>query len=216
MSQTEPLSRLSLSRQIRNRLLGRIMSGELKPGDRLVELKIANEMATSQAPVREAIRELEAMGVIVTLRNKGARVRVITDEELRQIYDVRAQLEGYAAQLVTTSGIAIKDMLMNNILQMKKAARESNSQAFSDHNMEFHRTIVKNSNNAILLDMWETLNVKTRTMINVSRSRKNLLELANSHVRLVEAIVSGDAELALEVARNHVLDNKPDDLALQA
>ena len=67
--------------------------------DRLVELKIAAEMATSQAPVREALRELEAMGLIETLRNKGARVRVITDEELRQIYDVRAQLEAYASAL---------------------------------------------------------------------------------------------------------------------
>jgi DNA-binding GntR family transcriptional regulator len=186
------------------------MSGGLKPGDRLVELKIANEMETSQAPVREAIRELEAIGVVETLRNKGARVRVITDRELREIYDVRAQLEGYASYLVASSRAATKDGLTGCVHLMRQAARNSDSGAFANHNMEFHRIIVKASGNTVLHDLWETLNVKTRTMINVLRSRRDLLELADSHLPIVEAIFSGNADLARRVARNHVLDNRPD------
>ncbi|MEX3010908.1 GntR family transcriptional regulator [Hoeflea sp. TYP-13] len=209
MSLAQPLSRASLSQQIRDRLLSRIMTGALKPGDRLIELKIASEMATSQAPVREALRELEAMGVIETLRNKGARVRVITDEELRQIYDVRAQLEGYASELAALSGTAIKARLTALIRDMKKAARKGDSAAFADYNMEFHRVIVENSGNQVLLGMWETLNVKMRTMVNVARSSRNLQELAESHEPIVDAIVSGDGARAHAVARTHVLDNKP-------
>jgi len=185
------------------------MNDTLKPGDRLVELKIAKDMATSQAPVREALRELEAMGVIEAHRNKGTRVRVITNEELRQIYDVRAQLEAYAALVVTASQTLIEDKLRASITQMTKAAKKKDSRAFADHNMEFHREILRGTQNVVLLDLWESLNVKMRTMINVSRSSKNLLELAQSHVLLVEAILTGNGELAFETARDHVLTNKP-------
>ena len=95
------LSRDSLPSQIKDRLLQRITDGTLQPGERLVELKIAAEMETSQAPVREAIRQLEAMGVVETQRNKGARVRMVSRDELKEIYDVRGQLEAYAAELAT-------------------------------------------------------------------------------------------------------------------
>ena len=74
MVDSPTLSRSSLADQIRDHLLSRIVQGELQPGERLVELKIASEMSTSQAPVREALRQLDALGVIETLRNKGARL----------------------------------------------------------------------------------------------------------------------------------------------
>jgi DNA-binding GntR family transcriptional regulator len=206
---TQPLSRLSLSHQIRDRLLDRIMNGSLKPGDRLIELKIAKEMATSQAPVREALRELETMGVIEAHRNKGARVRVITNEELRQIYDVRAQFEAYACQVVAETEVDIEAALNSAIFQMKNAAQNKNSLGFAEHNMEFHRIIIKATRNDVLLDLWESLNVRMRTMVNVSRSRKNLLELSQSHVPMVAALVSGDPDIAFQTARDHVLKNKP-------
>ncbi len=209
MTLAEPLSRIGLSQQIRDRLLSRIMSGALKPGDRLVELRIASEMATSQAPVREALRELEAMGVIETLRNRGARVRVITDEELRQIYDVRAQLEGYAAELAAVAGVPLKSKLVACIRAMRKAARQSDSIGFAGHNSEFHRLIVESTGNRVLLDLWESLNVRMRTMVNVARSSRNLLMLAESHLPIVEAIAAADPQRARLAARDHVLENKP-------
>ena len=66
--------RSSLSTQIREHLMQQILSGTLRPGDRLVELRIAAELNTSQAPVREAVRELEAIGLVETRHNKGARM----------------------------------------------------------------------------------------------------------------------------------------------
>ncbi len=209
MSSANPLSRVSLSQQIRDQLLDRIIRGELPPGNRLVEMKIAAEFSTSQAPVREALRELETMGVIETLPNKGARVRTITNEELRQLYEVRAQLESYATQLATAAGAPLKSRLKEAIKAMKRAARESDSTAFASHNSAFHRIIVEASGNKILLDMWETLNVQTRTMTNVARSRRNLMELADSHQTLIDAIASGDPDMANRVAKDHVLSNRP-------
>lgn len=216
MPSARPLSRASLSNQIRDVLLERIMSGELKPGDRLIELKIAAEMTTSQAPVREAIRELEAMGVIETIPNKGARVRIITNEELQQLYDVRAQIEGYATGLVASlmadpdseKAISIHQQLQQCLRHMKRVAGKGDSLEFSEYNSEFHRLIVEASGNHVLLDVWSTLNVKARTMANVSRSRRNLLDAAESHKVIIEALKSGKANKASKAARDHVLLNK--------
>ena len=90
----------TLSGQVREYILTKILNGEFEPGERLIEMKIAHQMQTSQAPVREAIRELEATGLLETLPNRGSRVRKVSNQELFDIYDVRAQLEGYAAEIV--------------------------------------------------------------------------------------------------------------------
>jgi len=209
MQVADALSRASLSEQIRDRLLARIMEGTLKPGDRLVELKIAAEMETSQAPVREAIRELEAIGIVESMRNKGSRVRVIGDDELKDMYDVRAQLEGYAAELAARRKAAIADDLRACIEDMKKAARKKDSAAFAEHNSTFHRMIVDAAGNVILADLWETLNVKVRTFVNVTRSQLDLNEIALSHADIADAIASGSASKARKAAEQHVLGNKP-------
>lgn len=185
------------------------MSGTLQPGNRLIELKIAAEFATSQAPVREAIRELEALGVVESIPNKGARVRTISNDELRQLYDVRAQLESYAAMLVTQTAAPIKSRLKQAFREMKSAARDSDSIAFASSNSLFHRIIVEASGNLVLLELWETLNVQSRTMTNVTRSRRNLMLLADSHLPIIDAISAGDIEKAQAIAKQHVLDNSP-------
>jgi len=209
MSSANPLPRANLSQLIRDQLLDRIMRGELIPGNRLIELKIAAEYSTSQAPVREALRELEAMGVIETLPNKGARVRTITNKELGELYDVRAQLESYATQLVTEQGAPLKSKLKDVVRAMRKAARASDSIAFASHNSHFHRIIVESSGNSVLLELWETLNVQARTMTNVTRSKRNLIDLADSHLAIIEAISAGNPSSANRVARDHVLANRP-------
>ncbi len=211
MQSANPLPRASLSQQIRDQLLNRIMQGELKPGVRLIELKIAAEFSTSQAPVREALRELETMGVIETLPNKGARVRTISNEELQQLYDVRAQLESYGTRLTTDKGVALKSRLKDAVKAMKRAARVEDSTEFAHYNSLFHRIIIESSGNSILLDLWENLNVQTRTMTNVTRSRRNLMELADSHLPIIDAIAAGDSDLAHRLAMEHVLSNRPGD-----
>lgn len=209
MPSANPLPRVSLPQQIRDQLLDRIMTGALQPGDRLIELKIASEFSTSQAPVREALRELEVLGVIETIPNKGARVRTISNEELRQLYDVRAQLESYAALLVTQNAIPVKSKLKAALKSMKRAAREGDSIAFASHNSLFHRTIVEASGNKVLLELWETLNVQSRTMTNVSRTRRNLMQLADSHLAIIDAIAAGDVDEANALSKAHVLANRP-------
>lgn len=208
--QTAPLlTRTSLPEQIKDHLLAKIMSGALMPGDRLVEMKIAAEMETSQAPVREAIRELEAIGVVESLRNKGSRVRIISDDELKDMYDVRAQLEGYATELVTRKKAPVSAELRTIIKSMKTAAKAGNSADFATHNSAFHRVILQGADNIILFEIWSALNVKSRTLINVSRQKSDLNEIAASHENIVDAIESGNPSKARKAAAMHVLENKP-------
>ena len=201
--------RSSLSTQVREHLMQQILTGALQPGDRLVELRIASELQTSQAPVREAVRELEAIGLVETRHNKGARVRVITDEEIAEIYDVRAQLEGYASECVAKSGKSLRARLEKQIEGMKKAAKEADTIQFSKFNNRFHRIILEAAGNDTLLSMWEGLHVRSQTSLNVYRQSADLIALTDSHNVLVETLESGDPVRAREAAMEHVLSNKP-------
>src|SRR3954453_647287 len=83
-----------LREDIRDRLMEEILNGRLAPGDRIVETRVARQFGVSQAPVREALRDLELFGFVVSSPFRGAIVREIPVEELVQIYPIRAMLEG--------------------------------------------------------------------------------------------------------------------------
>src|ERR1700761_5208333 len=93
------LKRDSMAEQVKQELLRKIMQGELPPGTRLVELQIARDLNTSQGPVREALRELEAMELVTTEPYKGSRVREVSANDVREAYVVRAALEELAGRL---------------------------------------------------------------------------------------------------------------------
>lgn len=209
MAAHKQLTRTSLPEQIKDRILAQILAGDYRSGDRLVELRIAEEMQTSQAPVREALRALEALGVVESKRNKGTRVRSITGAELREMYDVRAQIEGYATELAARAGAPSKSALNALLRDMRAAARSDNAAAFLECNTVFHRAIVVASGNRVLRDVWETLNIKARTMVNVSRRSRGLVELADSHKAIIDAITGGQPAAARRAAIEHVLANKP-------
>ena len=132
----------TLSGQVREYILTKILNGEFEPGERLIEMKIAHQMQTSQAPVREAIRELEATGLLETLPNRGSRVRKVSNQELFDIYDVRAQLEGYAAEIVCEKKISISNELTEAAERMIEAANRDELMSFSSINHEFHLSLI--------------------------------------------------------------------------
>jgi DNA-binding GntR family transcriptional regulator len=98
------ISRTVLREQVKDILLHRIVSGQLKPGERLVETRIASELGTSQAPVREALRDLELLRLVESEPFRGARVREFGDSELIEVYPVRAVLEELARPRCGSAG----------------------------------------------------------------------------------------------------------------
>src|SRR5919202_2146380 len=95
------LSRPMLRDRIKDAILARILNGDYAPGERIVEIRVAQEFGVSQAPVREALRELELLRLVISEPFRGARVREVSAKELAEIYPVRAALEEVAARAAT-------------------------------------------------------------------------------------------------------------------
>jgi len=203
----------TLSGQVRHYILTKILSGDFEPGERLIEMKIARQMQTSQAPVREAIRELESTGLLETLPNRGSRIRKISNQELSDIYDVRAQLEGYAAEVICQNRVDITNELEVAVERMFGAAKKESMMSFASINHEFHSIIIKNAGNEILLKTWQTLHIQIKTFLIVNRLEKNLDELANSHFKIIDAFKKFDAEQARSEVISHIYFNRPNSTA---
>ena len=197
------LTRTVLREQIRELLLERILKGELQPGDRLVELQIAQELGTSQAPVREAFRELQSLGFVEHEPHRGTRVRRITEEELAEIYPVRAALEELAAQEAASRLDGKVGELEREFEAMREAAERNNLQDLAAHDATFHRLIVEAAGNRVLLDTWRTLRVEARVVVTALKTDIDLHELAELHQPLLEALSEGSPEKAGEALRQH-------------
>jgi DNA-binding GntR family transcriptional regulator len=188
--------RQSNADRVKHELLSRIMDGRMAPGQRIVELQIANEMKTSQGPVREALRELEAMDLIITEPYKGTRVREITPKQVEDAYDVRAVLERLAA-------VAAAKYFKGNVVALRKqanavesAARIKDQSAYGHHDVQFHRMIVAAANNRALLRSWEALAYEVRIATRLGKAHVDLLEAQAIHWQVIEALEKGKGAAA--------------------
>ena len=198
------LNRAVLSDQVKEILLKRILDGEYSPGDRLVEMHIAQEFEISQAPVREALRELEALGFVESEPYRGTRVRAVTKSELTEIYPVRAALEEVAARAAAVHLAGNVEALEAELEAMHAAAEKGDLYEEVQHDVEFHRLIVEASGNRVLQDMWRSLRIEARTLISVLKAHIGGYELTELHRPVLEALAEGDAEKAGSLLRNHV------------
>ncbi|WP_218974731.1 GntR family transcriptional regulator [Streptomyces sp. NP160] len=197
--------RTVLREEIKGRILERIIDGTYAPGDRIVESAIAKEFGTSQAPVREALRDLEGMHLIESQPHKGARVREITPERLGQVYPVRACLEELAGREAATR--ITDDVLLalaDEVEGMRIAAVERDPRAQMRHDTRFHEIIVEVAGNEVLLDQWHSLRVETGTLISVIRAEWDLHMIAEMHRPILNALRQRDPALASSEMRAHI------------
>lgn len=198
------VQRHSLRAQIKDILLERILNGTYQPGDRLVELQIAQELGTSQAPVRESLRELEALGFVESEPYRGTRVRAVTKAELAEIYPVRAALEEVAAREAAHRLNGNVEALRAEIEAMSLAAQEGDLYEQVQHDVQFHRLIVEASGNKVLLEVWKSLHIEARTLISIIATDIDRNELTERHIPILEALEAGNSPLAGVLMREHV------------
>lgn len=201
----QPIVRALLREEITNRIVERILDGTYPPGTRIVESKLAREFGTSQAPVREALRDLAGMHLIESQPHKGARVIEPTAERLGQVYPVRAALEELAGQEAATrisqEGVAA---LEHELAAMRQAAEDQDPSAQMVHDARFHEIILEAAGNDVLLDMWRGLRVQTGTLISVVKSEWDLHMIAEMHRPVLAALRSRDPQLAAKEMRAHI------------
>ncbi|MGD8486551.1 MAG: GntR family transcriptional regulator [Chloroflexota bacterium] len=204
MTDDAGITRSVLSEQVKGRLLQAILDGRYPPGARIVETRVAKEFGTSQAPVREALRDLEALGVVETAPFKGARVRRPSIEELLEAFEVRAILEGHGAVLAVENITADDlDRLRELTEEMRAAATEGDPFGEATADTDFHRLIMQHSGNATLVRVWGTLEPFLRTYITIVSPGVDRRAVADRHLPIIEALRRGNPELIEEAFRVH-------------
>lgn len=206
--ETVPLLKKQILRDdVKNYLTDVIMRGIFKPGERLVETQIAKELGISQAPVREAIHDLERMGIVVSKPYKGTYVRKLSLEDLKNVYLVRAELEGLAIRIAVPiiSDVEIQE-LEKITEQMLMAANSADMQNQIVLDIKFHEAIIKASRNDILERAWETVSISHWTFLGTYQYPHGNSQLVERHQPILEAIRSRDHLRAEELMRKHFLE----------
>jgi len=195
------LNRTMLRDQIKEVLLARILEGDYAPGQRIVELQVAHEFGVSQAPVREALRELELLRFLESAPFRGTWVREVSDAELIEVFPIRAALEEVAAREAARRLDGDVAALEAEIDAMA-AAKDLLTQV--EHDTRFHQLILEASGNARLVEMWSTLQVEARTTITAVATGLSPAEVAELHRPILEALRRKSAKQAGKAIRSHV------------
>lgn len=198
----------SLREQIREHIVEGIVSGRWKPGERIVERRIATELEVSQTPVREALRELESLRLIESAPNKGVRVRSLTAADLEESYPVRAGLEAIAAELAAERLGDDCSVLDPHVEALHEADRLADAAGQVRHTVAFHREMVRAAGNSVLLHTWEGLGIEVFTALSIRWLGTVQQSFAEEHEELVAAFRRRDPRIA-DLVKAHVLGCAP-------
>ena len=204
MDEGTPAFRSVLSDQIKDRILQAILSGRYPPGDRIVETRVARELGTSQAPVREALRDLSALGVVEISAFRGARVRRPSADELLGAFVVRAELETLGLRLAFPKlGEAHLADLRGYVNEMESAARADDAYRDTKADAAFHGCLMGAAGNGTLERIWQTLEPFSRTYITLAMPGADRRQLAGLHQPILDGLAAGDLPRALEALGRH-------------
>ncbi|MGH9373918.1 MAG: GntR family transcriptional regulator [Vicinamibacterales bacterium] len=204
-AKARPLERRVFREEIREQLIEDILYGRLLPGARIVETRIAHQFGVSQGPVREALRDLELFGFVVSSPFRGTQVREISTDDLLQIYPIRAALEGVAAR---AAAVRIDDATLAHLEElietMREAAARDDHRAEADADHNFHYAIVKASGNHMLEHVWQTMRLSITTCVTHSVTHRSLHEIAERHTLVLDALRAHDPDKAEAAIRRHI------------
>lgn len=193
-----------LSARVKDRILRWILEGELAPGSRIVETRVARQLGTSQAPVREALRDLATLGLVEMHPYRGARVRTPKSDELIEAMEVRGEIEAIAArQAAALIDEKTLDRMRELLDGMRDAARHGDAHGQALLNSEFHTCVIEASGNHTIGRLWTVLEPFARTYLTATAPGADLNWLAERHVAILEALEAHDAERAASVMRTH-------------
>jgi DNA-binding GntR family transcriptional regulator len=200
------LDRSTLRERSLEALRTAIISGEYRPGDHLGEEELAGRLGVSRGTVREALRHLQQEGLVTTGARGMLRVRSLSRAEIRELFQVRAALEGLAVTLIIaspsrTAAVATLREALSNL--------DDPDHDFSSHidaDLGFHLLLCQLSENSVLVDAWRQLEGRVRiTILSDGDEHQSNLMSGSYHSPIVEAIEAGDAADAVRVLEDHML-----------
>lgn len=196
----------SLVLQLEHQLQHLILAGEISPGERLNEIHLSQRFGTSRGPLREAMRGLEARGLVTMVRNRGMYVRAISASEALEIYDVRAAIFGLAGRLLTeiVTDAMLAD-LFRHLEKMDDLAAQKDVEGYYQANLAFHDFLMESTGNKVLKREYKALVDKLHLCRVRGLVQSGGLSISNrEHREMIDSIASGDKYRAQEAFFRHV------------
>lgn len=202
----EAVSTAAMAARVAEALRERIVRGQLSAGDRIVERKLSAELSVSRTPVREALKLLEADGLIEISKNRGAQVTALGAEEALQLFDVIAVLEGLAAQRLAEGGAPAELKRLEALHAAMKAHFEAGAlEPYFDANSAIHALVLSGCGNPMLEENHRRLMLKARRgryMAIMSHDR--WAQSVDEHEALMGALRAKNGDAAFAIWRTHL------------
>jgi len=196
----------SLRSQVYLRLEEEILDGLYQPGESLTELRVSTEFGVSRTPVREAFRQLELDGLVVSTPNKGIVVKGIDEQDIEDMFDIRVHVEGMAARRAAKSMDARERKELAEALALEEFyTTRDDIEALQASDSRFHEIIFKGSHSRILQSILVTLHSHSRSARRRSLSSEGRpAQALAEHRKIMEAILAGQAEQAETLMVEHI------------
>lgn len=192
-----------------NTLRRAILTGELKPGERLMEIHLANKLGVSRTPIREAIRKLELEGLVIMIPRRGAEVAQITEKSLKDVLEVRRALDALCVELACDRiSEEEKAQLRQACDTFERATRTKNVTAIAEADVALHDIIVQATENKRLIQLINNLSEQMyRYRFEYIKDESRHDNLVEEHRMIYESILENDKERAAQAAKLHI-DNQ--------
>ena len=182
-----------------------IMQGDLKPGERLMEIKLANRLGVSRTPIREAIRMLELEGLVVMIPRKGAQVAEITEKDLKDVLEVRMGLEELAVKFACQRITEQLDNLYHASRKFEEAVKREDLTELAQADVDFHDLIYKATGNERLVQLLNNIREQMyRYRVEYLKDEEIRGSLVQEHDTLLEKLSQRDLEGAKQVTQSHI------------
>lgn len=205
--QPQPLliQKQNISEELVKYIKHQIITGELNPGDRIVETKLARELGVSQTPVREAIRHLHGEGILTIVPNKGPLVRTLDSKDVFEIYSIRSMLEGLAIRLATQHATDAQIAELESFYeQMKRKLHDDGVVSLLPDSLHIHQTIIEMAGHSRLLNMYQSISFQISLVNRLLGARSSKQKEIDQHAELIEALQRRDPDEAERTMRNHI------------
>jgi DNA-binding GntR family transcriptional regulator len=208
-TQTKQVASATLTDQIFRKIQTAIVSGEIAAGSKISEPELARVYGISRGPLREAIHRLEGQKLVERTAHVGARVVSLSHQQLFELYQIRENLEGLACRLAAQSIDKQQILNLREVLHMHAQDpdfKEGKGYYLQEGQDDFHYCIIKNCGNKTLEKMLcdELYHLIRMYRVQYSKTPNRPHKALSEHIRILDAIAEGDAELAELLMRRHI------------
>ncbi len=203
----QPLRPRTLVDAVIDEVVAAAASSRILPGDRIVELDLAQGLGVSRVPVREALRILESQGLVVNEPYKGIRLRTVTQERIDHLIEARVALETTAAVRAIVAGrndTKAVQILNRHVDELELMGARQDAYGFASADTDFHRALCQFSGNEVVCDLWEMLSRQLTIIVGLSTLGKAMADIVDEHRKLVNVFASGDVEGMTKALDDHI------------